>query len=615
MQYAAKNGDSPLIIARTFGVTVRALLEANPHKPTTVVSGPDGRPVHTWQSLLPGETVIVPVGGMVGDAASDAISALVTAGGPCNPANVALVCAAQRALGFTVGAGVDGKWGTSDAAAAASRGVNLPACSPRPAWWTPKGQSNCPAGAAPAPTSNLTATASAALAALKADPNYCVSVSRVGSPVNAAVHNFKAAWNTANPSNRVPIGTGNYEPVVASALSSVLIGASIPPGCGAAAPAPAPAPAPSGGGAAPAPAPGAAVPAAVQALLSFDPCLQANVALVCAAQAALGAKPGAGLDGKYGVDTAAAAFRLLPSAPKACSPRPSWWTPKGQSNCPGAAQPPPAKKTETAAKTTTAAVPAVVQAIASINPCVQANSGAVYAAQSALLITADGKYGPSTAAAVRALVPSAPVACSPAPSWWGVKGTAKANQAASDAARAAVQAKADAATAAAAKAAREAAAATTQAQADAAAATAKAAAQAAADATAAAAKAAAAATTQADADKAAAATKEAAAATAAAAQAERDAAAKQAAAGGGGGGGGPIVTPPEAKKLSTGAIVAGALGAAALVGLVAVAATSGKKKHGRRHPAQRPGAHKPARKHARKSRKSTKRGKSPKRRR
>ena len=35
---------------------------------------------------------------------------------PCDPANAALVCQAQSALGFVPGAGVDGKWG-ADAAA------------------------------------------------------------------------------------------------------------------------------------------------------------------------------------------------------------------------------------------------------------------------------------------------------------------------------------------------------------------------------------------------------------------------------------------------------------------------------------------------------------------
>jgi hypothetical protein len=53
-----------------------------------------------------------------------------------------------------------------------------------------------------------------------------------------------------------------------------------------------------------------------------------------------------------------------------------------------------------------------------------------------------------------------------------------------------------------------------------------------------------------------------------------------------------VVAPVEEKKLSTGAIVAGAIGVAALVGLVAVA-VSGKKGH--RGKAGKRGARGPAR--------------------
>jgi len=351
MRYEAKFGDSPTIIARAYGVPFEALINANPHKPTTIV---DGR--RTWRELLPRETIIVPAAGMVGDAVSDTLRALVNAGGPCLQANAALVCDAQRALGFVPGAGVDGKWGANASTKAKALGFNIPACSPRPSWWTPAGQTNCGGGPAPlkpGPSANLALTASAALAALKADPGYCTSVAKVGTAVNTAVHNFKAAWNAANPSSPVPIGTGKYEPSVAAALSSALGGAVVPPGCGAvAAPAPAPQPAPTPAPQpvpAPAPAPAvtpapapkpaptvASVPAAVLALLSFNPCDPANAALVCQAQAALGFKPGAGVDGKYGTDAASRARQLLPNAPPGCSPRPSWWTPKGQSNCPGA---------------------------------------------------------------------------------------------------------------------------------------------------------------------------------------------------------------------------------------------------------------------------------------
>jgi hypothetical protein len=58
--------------------------------------------------------------------------------------------------------------------------------------------------------------------AIAADPNYCASVSKAGSAVNTAVHEFKVAWNTANPGSSVPVGTGNLEPEVSAALATVL---------------------------------------------------------------------------------------------------------------------------------------------------------------------------------------------------------------------------------------------------------------------------------------------------------------------------------------------------------------------------------------------------------
>jgi hypothetical protein len=98
------------------------------------------------------------------------------------------------------------------------------------------------------------ASASAAVAALQADPNYCASVRVPGSAVNTTVHNFKAAYNAwvasgdpSAPSSPLPIGTGNYENVVADALASVAGGGGAPPGCdGYVPPAPAPNPPPVG---------------------------------------------------------------------------------------------------------------------------------------------------------------------------------------------------------------------------------------------------------------------------------------------------------------------------------------------------------------------------------
>jgi hypothetical protein len=68
--------------------------------------------------------------------------------------------------------------------------------------------------------------------AVAADPDYCVSVGKVGSAVNVAVHEFKVAWNTNTPNNPVPIGTGDLEPATSQALVTVL-GDKAPAACGA----------------------------------------------------------------------------------------------------------------------------------------------------------------------------------------------------------------------------------------------------------------------------------------------------------------------------------------------------------------------------------------------
>ncbi len=405
MRYQAKINDSPTRIAREYGVAFDALIAANPHKPTTVVAGR-----RTWASLAPNETIIVPVGGMVADAITDAINAM---GSPCDPANVAAVCVLQRLLGVTV----DGKYGSGTAAAARARFPGAPAgCSPRPSWWAPAGQSNCTAAAPtasapPAAGSSLDRAAGAALAALLADPGYCTSVKRSGSPVNTAIHNFKSAWNAANPTNPVPINTGNYEPIVQIALALALNTAqsNVPPGCGAVPTAPAPTPqqAP--------PIQASTAPAVTSSFV--DPCDPANVASVCAAQRALGVT----VDGKYGPGTAAAAQRTDPNAPGPCSPRPSWWRPAGQSNCPGgAAAPMPTPATPTV---TPVSVPAAVAALATVDPCSQSSLDVVYAAQRALGVSPDGKYGTDTASAARRVLPNAPAACSPRPAWWAPPGT------------------------------------------------------------------------------------------------------------------------------------------------------------------------------------------------
>jgi len=57
MAYKVQAGDSPARIAHRHGVPMRALIAANPHKPTRVVAGQ-----RTWQALRHGESLNVPVG-------------------------------------------------------------------------------------------------------------------------------------------------------------------------------------------------------------------------------------------------------------------------------------------------------------------------------------------------------------------------------------------------------------------------------------------------------------------------------------------------------------------------------------------------------------------------
>jgi hypothetical protein len=76
---------------------------------------------------------------------------------------------------------------------------------------------------------DLVAAAKAAASAIAADPNYCTSVTHPGTPVNAAVHRFKLAWN-ASQTPKVPIGTSNYEAATTVALAQV--SGSAPSACG-----------------------------------------------------------------------------------------------------------------------------------------------------------------------------------------------------------------------------------------------------------------------------------------------------------------------------------------------------------------------------------------------
>ncbi len=74
---------------------------------------------------------------------------------------------------------------------------------------------------APAMPDAIVQAALAASIAVLADPNWSTSVGISGTPVNTAVHNFKAVWN-ASQSPKVPIGTGKLEPSVIAAITTAL---------------------------------------------------------------------------------------------------------------------------------------------------------------------------------------------------------------------------------------------------------------------------------------------------------------------------------------------------------------------------------------------------------
>ena len=186
---------------------------------------------------------------------------------------------------------------------------------------------------------------------------------------------------------------------------------------------------------------------AVNALLQAgDPCDPNNVGLVCAVQAALGV----GVDGKWGAGTAQKAQALVPGVPGACSPRPAWWAPAGQSNCTGPLQvptitvpgtlPPPAMPampppapTMPPGNPLPPPPPPDVLAMASLDPCNASNVAAVCAAQAALGLKPDGKWGAGTAKAASAVMPNAPPACAPRPGWWAPAGRTNCGGAAANA--------------------------------------------------------------------------------------------------------------------------------------------------------------------------------------
>ena len=94
-----------------------------------------------------------------------------------------------------------------------------------------------PGVGAPQSAIDVIGAAQAVADAVAADPDYCGSVGKAGSPVNKAVHEFKVAWNANSPSSPVPLGTGDLEAVTSAALVTVL-GSKAPGACAGGAPQP-----------------------------------------------------------------------------------------------------------------------------------------------------------------------------------------------------------------------------------------------------------------------------------------------------------------------------------------------------------------------------------------
>ena len=79
----------------------------------------------------------------------------------------------------------------------------------------------------------LRAAAIAAASALRADPNYCASVSVSGTAANVALHAFKVEWNTVTAGQGAqPLPyNGRYDVLTAEAIQTLLGGASTPLAC------------------------------------------------------------------------------------------------------------------------------------------------------------------------------------------------------------------------------------------------------------------------------------------------------------------------------------------------------------------------------------------------
>lgn len=416
MRYTIQNGESPAIIAHRYGVPMSALISANPHKPTTYVDS-----VLTWQSVFPGEEIFVPVGGFIGLAPTNKYTVQSGDSGE----KVALKFVGDkgrwRELLVTNPSLKDPKYGI---ALYVGKTITLP-----DSWVEPI------AAAPPTPSTPAPVPVTTTIPVSTGGGKYTVQSGDNGEKVAFAFTGDKNRWRellTVNPTLADPkYGIALY------AGKTINLPPSWPSVPKSATPAPvpvAPTPAPTPAQPLPAQPPPvqapptvAVIPGEVLALVGINPCLQSNVEIVRAAQRKLGLKD----DGKYGNDTAGAAKRVAPNAPAACSPAPIWWGTKGTVVPVGPPPPPPPAPVPVVVQPpvvtpVTPSVPSAVLALTSINPCLEENANFVLQAQAALGVEQDKKYGPGTAAAAQRLVPNAPAACSPAPLWWGAKGTVPA---------------------------------------------------------------------------------------------------------------------------------------------------------------------------------------------
>jgi hypothetical protein len=169
--------------------------------------------------------------------------------------------------------------------------------------------------------------------------------------------------------------------------------------------------------AAPAPAPTVAAVTAGASLAAVNPCDQSNASLVCEFQRSIGHVA----DGKYGTETSHALASLVTNAPAPCHPRPPWWARHGRTNCGPVITTSPIVIRGTPpifAGTVGDAAHDAAVSLAATNPCSADNVSFVCLFQAAVGLKQDGKYGHDTAAALKAKVGDAAPAPCQHPAWW-----------------------------------------------------------------------------------------------------------------------------------------------------------------------------------------------------